>query len=101
MAPTGCALTDSGLAEQLDRYRQLGATAQRISRSALELLVWFEPGVDVSLLDQTVAIERECCGFFTLQYDTSERCLSITVDGPDRRAALDALESALTDPVSV
>ncbi|MGH2862062.1 MAG: hypothetical protein ACRDLT_11240 [Solirubrobacteraceae bacterium] len=100
MAPSGCTLTDSGLAEQIGRYRQLGASAERITRNNHELLVSFGPSVDTDLLDQMLAIERECCGFFTLRYDTSERLLSITVEDPDRLDALGVLASALRGSAS-
>lgn len=95
MAPAGCTLTNGGLVEQLERYRRLGTSAVRITRRDLGLMVWFDSAVDVALLTETIAVERDCCGFFTVDYDDSERRLSITVDGPARRDALDALASAL------
>ena len=71
MAPSGCGLDDSQLAEQLARYRQLsnsvlGVDARRPdgARSSSS-----EP-IETELLEQTLAIERGCCSFFTLDYDT-------------------------------
>lgn len=94
MAPVGCTLTESGLVRQFQRYRQLGTAAARIMQGDLGLVVWFDTGIDLALLGETIAIERQCCGFFTLDYDASERRLSITVER-DRRDALRALASAL------
>lgn len=96
MAPVGCTLTDSLLAEQLQRYRRLGTAATRIMQRDLELAVWFDPGVDLALLTETLAIERRCCEFFALDYAASERRLLITVGAPERLDALEALRSALS-----
>lgn len=97
MAPTGCALDGGGLVEQLDRYRRLGTTAASIkARTGAAGLVRGERRFD--LLRETIAIERGCCSFFTLDYDASDRRLSITVEDPDRLEALGALLSALSGP---
>lgn len=100
MAPAGCALDDESLTVQLDRYRRLGTTTASITQRELELDVWFDAGVDLDLLHETLAIERQCCSFFTLDYDISDRRLSISVDGPDRLDALRALLSALHGPAT-
>ncbi len=95
MAPAGCALDDGALTAQLERYRRLGVTAASVTQRELELEVFFDADVDLDLLRETIAIEQGCCSFFTLAYDVSERRLSISVDGPDRLDALEALSSAL------
>lgn len=96
MAPADCTLDPVRLGEQLERYRRLGAAAGQIEPGDQELVVWFEDRVDLELLAATVATERECCSFFTLDYDASRRRLSIAVDDPTRRAALAALLGALS-----
>lgn len=88
---------DSALGEQLDRYRRLGATAATVQHGLARLEITFGTDIDVDLLDETVAIERGCCSFFTLFYDTSARRLSIGIDDPARADALAALASALRD----
>ena len=97
MVRAACTLEDSDLTEQLARYRQLSTTALSILERELDLVITFSPDVDTDLLRETIAIERGCCSFFTLDYDPSERCLSITIDDPTRRDALRALLSALRD----
>jgi len=97
IASDGCTLDDSGLGDQLDRYRQLGATAVTVQDSDTGLLITFDVDVDIDLLDETVATERGCCSFFTLAYDASTRRLSIGIDDPTRADALAALASALRD----
>jgi hypothetical protein len=95
VARASCALTDGALAKQLERYRRLGATAASVIQRDLGLVIRFEPGIDLALLGETIAIERGCCGFFTLDYDAANRQLSITVDDRDRLDALGALASAM------
>jgi hypothetical protein len=97
MAPAGCTLDDSGLGEQLDRYRRLGARAVTVQDDDAGLVITFGADVDVDLLRETVAIERECCSLFTLDHDASVRRLSIGVDEPARADAHAVLLSALRD----
>ncbi|MGI8410895.1 MAG: hypothetical protein ACR2QA_00040 [Solirubrobacteraceae bacterium] len=95
MAIADCALDPVALAEQADRYRRLATAAHAIERRADRVLVTFEPTVDHELLNETIVTERRCCPFFTLDYDTSERRLSISIGDPLRRDALDAVLSAI------
>jgi len=97
LAPSGCTLDDSGLVEQLTRYRQLGSTALSIDERELGLVITFSTEVDLVLLSETIAIEQGCCSFLTLDYDASERRLSIAIDDPARGDALRALLSELAD----
>jgi hypothetical protein len=98
MAPEGCTLDDRRFDEQLDRYRRLDSTAISIEDGDAGLVIVFGAGVDLNLLDETVAVERGCCSFFTLDYDASTRRLSIGIDDPARADALAALASALRGP---
>jgi hypothetical protein len=95
MAAGSCSLSADNLGEQLARYRRLGAAATRIEHRELGLTARFDDSIDLALLDQTIAIERGCCSFFTLAYETSERVLSISVDGPERIDVLELIGSAL------
>ena len=95
MAPAGCTLDDSGLGEQLDRYRHLGETAVNIQDGDARLVITFGADIDLDLLRETLTIERGCCSFFALDYDPSARRLSIGIDDPARGDALRLLLSAL------
>jgi hypothetical protein len=46
-------------------------------------------------VDRTLAIERGCCSFLTVDYDASQRVLAIATD-PEHDDALSALLSAVT-----
>jgi hypothetical protein len=100
MAPADCTLDEGSLAKQLDRYRRLGRVATSIQPRELALEVTFPADVDIELVHETIAIERGCCSFFTLDYETSERRLSIAIGDPARGEALRALLSALSDGAS-
>jgi hypothetical protein len=95
MALTGCELDDRQLGEQLARYRHLSASVLRAERADLNARIYFDAHVDAHLLEETLAIERGCCSFFTLDYDSSDRVLSISTE-PARAGALSVLLSALT-----
>jgi hypothetical protein len=95
MAPAGCTLDPSRLGEQIDRYRRLGSTALSIEDRDARLVITFGADVDVGLLRETLAIERDCCSFFTLDYEASMRRLSIGIDDPARAEALTTLRSAV------
>lgn len=90
-----CRLDDTALPLQLDRYAELGRTADSIHRRPNELLVEFGPEVDRELLERAVAVERDCCSFLELDYSPAERRLAIAVDDPSGAPALDAIERSL------
>lgn len=90
-----CALDADGLRDQGARYSRLAAWVVRIDRDPGLVTVHFGPDVDRELLDRTLAIERECCPFFTLELDPSELRLRASVANADQRPALDALADAL------
>jgi hypothetical protein len=94
MAPADCTLGERHLAEQLDRYRQLSTSVLEVDHDRGAARVRFDPAVDRELLEQTLAIERTCCSFFTLDYDVSACVLSITTE-PDRTDALSTLLAVL------
>lgn len=96
MAIADCGLDATALADQLARYRRLGAGASVIRGSALELTVDFASRPDPQLLHTTVAVERECCSFFALEYSETQQRLTVSVSDPARTGALDAIQAALT-----
>jgi hypothetical protein len=97
MALGSCSLDETALAEQLGRYRRLGAGAVVTRRSPHELAVDFATQPDHGLLQTTIEVERGCCSFFALDYDESARRLTVAVADPERRTALDAIQAALVD----
>jgi hypothetical protein len=95
MAIADCGLDEAQLAAQLNRYRSLGALADRRDRTDMSLTVHFAATPAPELLETAIAVERECCSFFALAYDAGRRELSVSVADPTRRPALDAIAAAL------
>jgi hypothetical protein len=94
MAPS-CALDDAGLRLQLERYRQAGAGARLVDRTPQSLVVDLDEQVDTQLVAETIAIERECCPFFTLDWEPERRRLTVEVSQAEHEPALDAIAFAL------
>lgn len=94
MAPS-CALDEAGLRLQLERYRQAGQNTRLIERTHRSLVVDLDDGVDAELVAETVAIERECCPFFTLTWEPDRRRLTISVSQAEHESAIDTIGFAL------
>jgi hypothetical protein len=91
-----CRLDLPGLRAQADRYRRLGTMATRIDRGDAVLTATFGDELDRDLLDETIAVESDCCPFFDFDYDHADQRLSISVERPEQEPALEALHYALT-----
>ena len=90
---SSCSLDSKGRAEQIARYAALAPSVSSAVRESLRLEVRFEPGYDRGLLDELVAVERECCPFLTI--DTGEAWLRIAVDEHDDTPMLDVFAEVL------
>ena len=87
-----CALDEAGVRAQRARYARLAGDSERVGREGDALVVAFRPGYDRDLLDEALAVERECCPFFAFALEG--RSLRITVRDAAQRPALDALAHA-------
>jgi hypothetical protein len=94
MAPH-CALDESELRSQLERYRQAGRNARLIERTPRRLAVDLGDDVDAELVAETIAVERECCPFFALTWEPDLRRLTVAVSQAAEEPALDAIAFAL------
>ena len=89
-----CALDADALAAQRERYARIAAARVASRREPGELIVEFdEARLDRALLEQTLAIERECCPFYDLRLDGAR--LSVRVAEPHQEPALDAIAHML------
>lgn len=93
--PVACDLDHAGAREQGDRYQRLSRQAAAVSRSGTALTVRFSREVDDGLLAEAIAVERDCCPFLAIDYDSGARSLSIRSTQPHGSPALDAIETAL------
>jgi hypothetical protein len=94
MAP-GCALDEPGLRTQLRRYRTAGRAARLIAQTPRRLVVELDAGVDIRLVEELVAVERECCPFLTLEWKPDRRRLGVSVSRVEHEPALEAIAFAL------
>jgi hypothetical protein len=102
-----CALDRTGLHAQYARYQRLSAAVTHRERVPEMLTVQFDERLDRDLLEETLAVERECCPFFVFDFNDRELRLAIGVRQAQQSPALDALataftrgdRSAATDPV--
>ena len=90
-----CALSDADLQAQQARFRRL-APDSSLRRGDATLVVEFRAGFDRGALDAMIAVERECCPFFTFDFTDAARRLEIGVNDPEQAPALDALAEQLT-----
>jgi hypothetical protein len=97
MAPS-CGLDETGLRLQYARYRTAGAGARVVQRSRRRLVVDLDEKVDLKLVDELLAIERECCPFFELGWRPDARRLSVSVSQKRHEPALDAIALGLNLP---
>ena len=89
--PPSCALDEAGAVEQRERYARLAASVERLRRQPDSLVVEFDDEFDHRLLEETLAVERECCPFFRFAFNERDRQLRVTVADEATRPALDAL----------
>jgi hypothetical protein len=93
--PDRCSLDAAGERGQRDRYAEIGAAVLSHGRTDTRLVAQLAATVDAGLVEETLAIERECCPFFELAYDPGTRELSVGVDDAARAPALDAIAHAM------
>jgi hypothetical protein len=94
MAPS-CALDEDGLRLQLVRYRRVGQGARLVEQTRRRFVVELDEHVDGKLVEEAVAIERECCPFFTLDWQAERRQLTVLVAHVEHEPALGAIAFAL------
>jgi hypothetical protein len=94
MAPS-CTLDADGLRAQLGRYRTVGRGAVLVEQTPRRLVVEVGRTVDAHLIEELLAVERECCPFFSLDWCPEQRRLAVSVSAAEQEPALDAVASAL------
>jgi hypothetical protein len=100
MVPASCSLDETGLSEQLGRYRAAGDGAEVLVRDARRITVRVGEQADTGLIDELIATERSCCPFYELSYDAGEGQLTIAVATEEHEPALAAIAHALGLPTS-
>jgi hypothetical protein len=65
-------------------------------RVADVLAVDFARDLDRDALDELIAVEGECCPFFTFSFDAQTRHLEVGACDPEAAAVLDAIADGLS-----
>ena len=90
-----CALDEDGLRRQLGRYRVIGRRARVLDRTRRHVELELDADVDPAIVEEAIAIERECCPFFSLAFAPRDRRLTVSVGRAEHEPAIDAIEYAL------
>jgi len=93
--PRSCSLDAAGVQAQGARYRRAGEGAVLLRSDDRRLEVVVGEGADRAEVDQLVAVERECCPFFEIDWAPDTRRLSFGVSRDEDSPALGAIEHAL------
>jgi hypothetical protein len=94
--PASCSLDTDGVRAQGERYARLAAGATRIDRREDVIVIGLRDGDrDARLIEELVATENECCPFYRFDFRPELGRLTIGVDSPEHRPALDAIAAAL------
>jgi hypothetical protein len=94
MAPS-CALDEVAMRSQLERYRQAGRHARLVHRGRRRIVIDLDEHVDREVIEQAIAVERECCPFFAIEWEPGRRRLTVSVAQPEHAPALEAIAYAL------
>jgi hypothetical protein len=94
MAPS-CTLDQSAMRSQLERYRLAGQRARLLQSSGRQVTVQLDEQVDRRVIERAIAVERECCPFFTIDWRAEPRRLAISVVRSEHEPALEAIVFAL------
>jgi hypothetical protein len=94
----GCSLDDGGTRSQRERYRVAGIGARVLDRDDRHFTVLLDRRTDADLVERAIAIERDCCPFFILDWERTEGVLTVGVECPEHAPALEAIASALGLP---
>jgi hypothetical protein len=90
-----CSLDADGVRAQVERYARLAASATRIHRREDVIVIGLRGDGDARLIEELIATENECCPFYRFDFRPELERLTIGVDSPEHRPALDAIAAAL------
>lgn len=80
---------------QQERYRRAGQGASVVDRTRRRLVVEVDEYAEDQLVDELIAIERECCPFITMVWEPDRRRLTVSVSQAEHESALEAIAFAL------
>ncbi len=94
-ATPSCALDEAGVRAQRERHARLAPSVIGLTRADGAVVIGFAPGFDREALMEMVAVEEQCCPFFSFSFAEEERRLEVTVEDEEMAPALDVIAGAL------
>jgi hypothetical protein len=93
----GCSLDAAGATAQRARYAAVARGATLIERHRGKVIAELAELADERLLRELIAVERGCCPFLEIEYESARRRLAIAVSEPVYEPVLDTIASALSE----
>jgi hypothetical protein len=96
---SSCSLDQARLEEQRARYRTVGRSGRIVSRAERQVVIAVSERVPDRLVEELVAVERECCPFFELDWQPGPRWLTVAVPAAVQAPALETIVRAIEEIV--
>jgi hypothetical protein len=93
-AVPSCDLDADGRRAQAARYTTIAEAVTGVRREPERVVVEFDDRLEAALIDEVIAVERECCPWLRFTFDTAARRLAISTTDPAMVSALGAFEDA-------
>ena len=93
--PLACSLNETEMAAQRARYAVVARHVQSLASGERSLRARLDETLDGAVLRELIDVERECCPFFEIGYDATERVLSVSVSTEGHAPALQAIAHSL------
>jgi hypothetical protein len=93
--PLACSLDETGMAAQRARYAVVARHLVSLAHGDRALKARLDETLDGAVLRELIDVERECCPFFEIGYDATERVLSVSVSTEEHAPALQAIAHSL------
>jgi hypothetical protein len=92
--PSPCTGDAALIKSQVARYRAAGEGAEVLARTPRILALRLSADANLDSVAQAVAVERECCPFYEIQFDREARELTFAVSQSDQEPALEGIADA-------
>jgi hypothetical protein len=93
--PPACSLDETEMAAQRARYAVVARHVESLASGERSLKARLDEWLDGAVLRELIEVERDCCPFFEIGYDPSDRVLSVSVSTDEHAPALQAIAHSL------
>jgi hypothetical protein len=93
--PLACTLDETAMAAQRARYVVVARHVLGLAHGDRLLRARLDEGLDGAVLRELIEVENECCPFFDISFDATERLLTVSVSSEEHEPALQAIAHSL------